>query len=383
MFFVSLLRCALRPHCLPFLTTFGCRNKLDNNVNILNGLGECPALLASYIDNRRMYVCNGSARSDYATASRGVPQGSVLAPLLFNLYFSDVTNCFPSRDVILYADDTAIICSSSDLLTTRELLQANLRNLEKFLSSKMMKLNASKTYYMLFCAPAALANTTLKSDIGEVKSTYSFKYLGVHLDSDLSFEIHCNHLISKVKSQCYMLLRYPRKRNWQERRVLFYAHIYPLFLYAIECYMHCSVLLRERLERVYRKCGKIVLGESCLSDSSVYAKLETLPLRLLFQLRGATLMFRIVRLNQIRTFSDYFVSNTASNRRALDLLLPRLPSERYRKSFRYWGAKLWNSIPGHIRSARSVTAFESSYECHLKGKINCCTSDAYNLYDFI
>ena len=57
-------------------------------------------------------------------------------------------------------------------------------------------------------------------------------------------------------------------------------------------------------------------------------------------------MFRIVRLNQIRTFSDYFVSNTVSNRRALDLLLPRLPWERCRKSFRYWGAKLSKSMPG-------------------------------------
>jgi hypothetical protein len=355
---------------------------LRTMVSRLNGLGVCPSLLASYLENRQMHVRNGSACSDTCTPSRGVPQGSVLAPLLFNLYYSDVINSFPLSDIILYADDTAVISSSADISSTLQNLQKNAYTIESSLAAKLLSLNASKSYYMLFCAPSALCSRSIKLSSGEIHCTSSFKYLGIWFDADLSFDTHCTRLISKLKSQLYIILRYPHRHNWQDRRILFYAHIYPFLLYGIECYLHCNITVRQRLERLYRRCGNIVLGNpGSHGDLSMYSRLHVLPLRFLFQLRGALFMFKIIRLRGYTMFRDYFAAGSRS-RCAFDLILPVIHSERCRKSFRYWGAKLWNSIPSKIRAVATIKQFETLYESYLETRIPSHT-DAYDLYDFI
>jgi hypothetical protein len=106
-----------------------------------------------------------------------------------------------------------------------------------------------------------------------------------------------------------------------------------------------------------------------------------LPLRFLFQLRGALFMFKIIRLRGYTMFRDYFAAGSRS-RCAFDLILPVIHSERCRKSFRYWGAKLWNSIPSKIRAVATIKQFETLYESYLETRIPSHT-DAYDLYDFI
>jgi hypothetical protein len=236
---------------------------------------------------------------------------------------------------------------------------------------------------MLFCTSPELCQASLSVTGGQIQSTASFKYLGIWFDSELSFEVHCLKLISKVKSKLYLLARYPHYRNWHERRILFFAHIYPVFLYGIECYMHCSSVMRQRLERLYRKCGRIVLGNAISrEDVAVYSRLKLLPLRLLFQLRGAIFMYRVIRRNEFSVIADYFVHTRGLGRYNADLILPKLPLERSRKSFRYWGAKLWNSIPTGIKTAETLVKFTSEYELYLTNKVLDYT-DTYELYDFV
>ncbi len=93
-------------------------------------------------------------------------------------------------------------------------------------------------------------------------------------------------------------------------------------------------------------------------------------------------MFTILRLETLPLFSEYFV-RANSPRRPLDVLLPTLNSEQSRKSFHYWGAKLWNSIPLAIRQANTLTQFLSQYELYLKPHVTTTDLESYDLYDFI
>ena len=181
----------------------------------------------------------------------------------------------------------------------------------------------------------------------------------------------------------YMLLRYPRSRNWRERRILFFAFIYPVFIYGIECYMHCSSSTRQKLERLYRKCARIVLGLSVTHDDmSVYGKLRLLPLQLLFQFHGALMVYSTTRLDAYPLFHGYFHFLRAGGRHSLDLEYPQVMLERNRKSFRYWGAKLWNSIPRPIRQATTLKQFKHVYADYLRSK-TASHNDAYDLYEFV
>ena len=114
---------------------------------------------------------------------------------------------------------------------------------------------------------------------------------------------------------------------------------------------------------------------------SVYSRLRALPLRFLFQLRGALLMFKIARLSRYPVFRQYFVTGNRS-RGMYDLVFPVIHSERCRKSVRYWGAKLWNSIPNKIRAVDAINEFETLYENYLGTRIP-SHSDSYDLYDFL
>jgi hypothetical protein len=180
-----------------------------------------------------------------------------------------------------------------------------------------------------------------------------------------------------------LLLRYPRYHNYRERRLMFFAFIYPLFLYGIECYMQCNVTLRQKLEYLFRKCGRIILGYSLAKyDKAVYFRLDVLPLRLLFQLRCAQFMYAVLRTKSLSLFDGYFRFQRSVGRHSHDLCLPNISSERSRRSVRYWGAKLWNSIPVTIRNASSTSEFTSSYKSYLKSKVTDCV-DSYDIYDFI
>jgi hypothetical protein len=193
------------------------------------GLGECPRLFSSYSQDRFMHVDTNDAISDNAILTRGVPQGSVIAPLLFNIYYLDVISSFNSNDIVLYADDTAIISTASSLSETMVSLSQSAARMESYLESKKMCLNANKSFYMLFNTSSSIERNSLTVSNGKIANTSSFKYLGVWFDEDLSFEIHCAKLIAKGKSKLYMLLRYPRYRHWRERRLLFLPIFIPNF----------------------------------------------------------------------------------------------------------------------------------------------------------
>jgi hypothetical protein len=136
-------------------------------------------------------------------------------------------------------------------------LASNECSVDAYLGPKIMRLNTTKTVYMsLVCR---------------------VNYVVLHSQSCMA--------------------RFVVEHNWRERRRLFFAYIHPIIVYGI-CCMHSGTMMRQKLEYLYRKCGRIVFGNDVSrADDSVILLLDMLPLRLLFQLRGATLMYRVLRLS--------------------------------------------------------------------------------------
>jgi len=117
----------------------------------MSGLGECPKLLASYLDNRAMFVDNTGTSSECAEITRGVPQGSVIAPLLFSLYYSDVVTHFAEQDTILYADDTAVVCSTPNLALTMSSLQNSAQVVDMYLIENDATQCFEDALYAIWC----------------------------------------------------------------------------------------------------------------------------------------------------------------------------------------------------------------------------------------
>ena len=119
---------------------------LLDKLRTAGNLGLSNEWFASYHSGRNMFVDVNETRSIEMPISRGVPQGSLFGPSLFNLYYDDVVSKFNSNDVTLFADDTAVISSSANTSSLLKQLQSELTKIDAHLTSLRMELNAKKTY---------------------------------------------------------------------------------------------------------------------------------------------------------------------------------------------------------------------------------------------
>ena len=162
--------------------------------------GEALSLFTSYLYDRQQFVQIGQCKSNPCKISCGVPQGSVLGPLLFLLYINDLQNA-SSLQITLFADDTLLSLASSDLNSLKSCVNKELHNVEVWMNSNMLSINISKTNYML-TAPSNRNIQTRGLDLNikfigkPLQRTSSCKYLGVILDESIDWKNHVDLLIN-------------------------------------------------------------------------------------------------------------------------------------------------------------------------------------------
>ena len=104
----------------------------------------------SYLNNRRQFITHNNSKTSFANISCGVPQGSILGPLLFLLYVNDLPNAFSVLDPIMYADDTNLFYSNNDIETLFSTVNMELEKISEWFKANKLSLNIKKTNYTLF-----------------------------------------------------------------------------------------------------------------------------------------------------------------------------------------------------------------------------------------
>ena len=150
------------------------------------------SLLKTYLKCRKQIVCIGGKNSDELSVEHGVPQGSVLGPLLFILMVNDLPT-FLKCLTIQYADDTTLLDIDPDLETLKDKSNESLTLASQWFKENGFLLNASKTQKLIF---------SLK-DCGDVIS--SVKFLGLHIDKQLTWDPHVQYISSKLSKVVYLL----------------------------------------------------------------------------------------------------------------------------------------------------------------------------------
>ena len=140
----------------------------------------------SYLCNGSQYVMYDNQKSKTQYISCGVPQGSILGPLLFIIYMNDICNVSNLWYTIIYADDTSVSLSGSNLDNLIDQLSTGLDLLTDWLKSNWLSLNAQTTFYLLFHKARIKTHiTSIKMDGCELNRINSIKYLGVIIDHKL------------------------------------------------------------------------------------------------------------------------------------------------------------------------------------------------------
>jgi hypothetical protein len=184
----------------------------------------------------------------------GVPQGSVLGPLLFIIYINDIPHLTNGRS-IMYADDTSILNVGRDMNELQNTTSNNTRVVEQYFEINNISINPSKTHYILFHTRQCRQEGNLKIPVKnrEISNVKSTDFLGVVIDSNVSWEIHTEKTCSRVSHNLFIINRLFKILDLNKRKTLYYGLIYPLLSYGISVWGHSAKANTTRIFILQKK----------------------------------------------------------------------------------------------------------------------------------
>ena len=195
--------------------------------------------------------------SEWDGVSIGIPQGSILGPLLFALYINDLSSVVTRCLLDLYADDAELHCSHSDLCVVEKCLQSDLDAVAAWLCSSCLYLNVDKSNCMLIGSRQRVANKTLHISVGGNRLTQvnSVQYLRVFVDSTLSWTLQIFNMVARIRSRLASIACYGSLTP-AVLCVLYSVFVMPLYNYCNVVWSPTTARLNCLIERVYSKFVK-------------------------------------------------------------------------------------------------------------------------------
>jgi len=227
---------------------------LLHNLRMMGFRGLFGNLLESFLSNRSFRTKFNGNFSNQFKITRGVPQGSIISPMLYSLYVSDMQKI--GADIIQYADDSTILIPYRHVEDLQEKINIIGERVNNYINSKNLSLNTNKTEIMLFGETHTKTLDFINNKIPVAQHT---KFLGVHIDTKRKFHTHA-HLsilpnIRKMMKYFYFLSSATSRAT---KKLLFYSFILPHIHYSIPFILLCDNTLLTLINRTYNKALKLL-----------------------------------------------------------------------------------------------------------------------------
>ena len=320
-------------------------------------------LISSFLSDRQQVIFSQASSSDSLPIKYGVPQGSVLGPLLFSIYINDLP-LFIKALCDLFADDTTIHTHHSDLNQVSNTLQQSIDSLVEWTELNHMALNPDKTKYMIVTTRQKRQNLLVNPrrlhiagiDVEEVDR---HKVLGVIIDNNLSWYDHVTSLCKIVSQKIFQLTKIKHFLDHHSKKVFFHAHIQSIINYASTLWDNASANTLKPLKSLYKRAVKLVINKSTSLSTLDYKTLNVLPLNLTLTYNKGIMMHNIMTGCAPLYLTAKFPINRARNSNSISIPLPRL--DLYKSSLIYSGGTLWNSLPKHLKEIKNYKSFKRNY----------------------
>ena len=242
--------------------------------------GNALKWFKSYLNNRSQFVSYNGCVSSTKHMLCGVPQGSILGPLLFLIYINDLSTVCKKSIPLLFADDTNIFVRGKNLDAIQSIMNEELKSLSKWLKVDKLSLNIKKTHFMLFSSKRKYSeNVDIKIDGQKIERVSKTKFLGVQIDEKLLWKDHVKTICGKVSRGIGIIIKARKYLNKNSLLTLYYSFIYPYLCYCNHIWGNASRCTLDRLVKLQKKCMRIISHLSPRSSTQpIYANLKVLKL---------------------------------------------------------------------------------------------------------
>ena len=352
--------------------------KLIHELSLVSIHGAALAWIVDYLSDREQRVKLFSEYSQPVSCSRGVPQGSVLGPLLFTLYIRRLGHRVPiSVSHQEFADDVVLDCSGPNIHTIAQDLSVAITDVSSWLTDMGLLLNPSKTQVM-FIHPRGLAppDPIVYCGTTPLTSIAAVKYLGLEIDSNFSWSTRLAVLDARVTQLAGAMWRNGRALTLSARRSWLIALVRSHLTYSSTAFVpSLGTQQLQRLVKMFKYAVRTVFRvRPPVSSTPLLRKLNIPTLTTTLHDKISLFVHRCLHKGASLLFSNMFVLvSTSSNEVRLAtrgsqanlLVVPFMPGPAGRCSIQYYGSVLWNALPQQLRKLASQSDFKRELCLHI------------------
>ena len=312
--------------------------------------GNALSWFRNYLTDRKQYVTYNGSTSPTKSIRCGVPQGSILGPLLFLIYINDLylvcNHCTP----ILFADDTNLFISGVDIDHMQNILNDELHHISQWLMTNKLSLNVKKTHYMVIIKKRiARSGMMIKINGQAISEVSKTKFWGVIIDNKINWKDHISYIAGKVSRGIGMMIKARKYLQKEALLTLYYTFIYPYFTYCNHIWGATYISNLNKLIKLQNAVLRIMCNVKRLgSFTALYEKLGIFRLIDINKYLIGRFMFRFCN-NQVPVLFDSFFAHNYefhayNTRSAQHFHIPPVKTNLGKTGIRYRGALIWNEI---------------------------------------
>ena len=317
--------------------------------------------LSDYLSNRIQYVTFGGAKSSEVVLNTGVPQGSILGPILFLIYFNDFCNSVHSGTQVLYADDANHYVSGRDVFYVIKRINDDIKLIIKWLRANRLSFNIIKTEAMIFSRkniyfplpPILIDNTA-------IPYSYIVKFLGILIDFKLTWKEHIRKVQSKISSACGILYTIRSKISIPIAKLIYQSIALPYLNYCNIVWSSASASCFQSITTTQKKLIRIIMVKKRFEHTTpLFSCLKLLKFADICYVNSAMFVFK--SYNNFISSPIQFESRIQGPyniRNREPLTVPFVRSKQSQRFIHVRCSELWNNLPVYIRTVRTIITFK-------------------------
>jgi hypothetical protein len=348
----------------------------------LQSIGFSTTVLSwftNYLSGRTQCVALDNCTSSLLEVKMGVPQGSVLGPILFSIYINNLGRDLKQTKIHLYADDTIMYTSATSVSEAITYLQSAFSVVQKSLVSLKLVLNATKTKSMIFTRSRSPINITLTTQDGTIiERVSSYKYLGIWLDDKLSLGVHIVSLLKKLRPKLGFFFHMKKCFPHLARKRLVQSTFLSVLDYGDLIYMHSSSSLLNKLDVIYHSALRFITGAPARTHHCILYEAVQWPSLSLRRKLHALIFIAKALMGKLPLYISNLLSfhNSVYKTRSSEYMLLTTPLTRTQlgtTAFSSYAPKVWNELQATLKleSLPPLSTFKNMLQSALKEHCNC------------